>query len=166
MPETRISNSPAIHRRGHAAPLITGVPEGRLKLSSEYIFLVERNSVCFQKYSELVFEIAFGVVLGLAINVRDRPLNLRNANREGTISFLPCELLPDALVQPLGRSAFDHLYDPSDGDCGRRGEKHVNMICGATDGNGFAIVGVSDAADVSPEFGSDIVGNTIESVLR
>jgi hypothetical protein len=83
--------------------------QGRLKLI-EHVSDVVFDLVHIKKGKIFSFEIDFLVVLGLIVNVPNRPLFLADRNRERSVTFLPFEesIFRKCVVNPFRGPAFYH----------------------------------------------------------
>lgn len=133
--------------------------------SPEHVRLVPFDPVLLQECPELIFERIFLVMLGLGLNVCDGVLDLRCADREGTVSFLPMEILEPALVRPLRRSTFDELHCLCDGHPGWKRQQQMNVVFDPADGQRVHLVGARDPAHVCPEVGLVFCGDCLLPVL-
>ena len=66
-----------------------------------------------QKREELVLIRTLTMVFGLAVNVNNRVVSLRDPDTERTVPFLPCEMAVrgERVVDPLGGAAFARPLD-------------------------------------------------------
>ncbi len=62
-----------------------------------------------EQINKLILKVSPAMMLFLPLNVSNRLLQLRRANTEGAISFLPSEfpMLTECIVNPFRRSAFN-----------------------------------------------------------
>jgi len=92
-------------------------------------------------------------MLRLSLNVRNGFFDVRDADTECAITFLPgkATMLWESFMHKFRRAAFDQLHRFSDWQGRGQREKHVNVIGDAADSHRLHPVFFSDAADERPE---------------
>ena len=98
-------------------------PEGTTE-SIPQIPFVKFNPVFLQQRQKLLLKTLFTMMLLLILNVIDNGVQLRNADAEGAVFFLPRKepLIGKILVNPFRGTALDKLHSLGNGQGCRQGQ--------------------------------------------
>lgn len=105
---------------------------------------------------------------GLVLDIGDRVFDPRYSNTESSVSFLPSEAskMRKGIVNPFGGIPFQYLQGFCDAECGRHGDKCVNMIFNASNLKSFHVRFTGDTTEIGPKPMRDIGGNPRCSIFR
>lgn len=111
----------------------------------------------FEKIQILLLKGFLSMVCFLVVDVGDGFVQLRHADRERAVTFLPREipLVGKRFMNPQRRTTLDQLYSLCQRNGGRQRKQNMHMVIRPTDGHGLHLVFASDAAKVSPKPRSD-----------
>ncbi len=88
----------------------------------------------FKKKFPFFIDAGLPVVLWLTLNVANRRWNLRCANAERAITFLPIETAaPGLLMNPLGRAGLHKLNCFGNRDGRWKRQKNMGVVCNSAD---------------------------------
>lgn len=115
------------------------------------------HAVLFEKLQILFLKRFFPVVCFLVVDVGDGFVQLRHADRERAVTFLPREipLVGKRFMNPQRRTTLDHLCRLRQRNSGRQRKQNMHMVIRAADGHSLHLVFAGDAAKVSPKPQSD-----------
>ena len=110
-----------------------------------------------EKIQILLLKGFLSMVCFLVVDVGDGFVQLRHADRERAVTFLPREipLVGKRFMNPQRRTTLDQLYSLCQRNGGRQRKQNMHMVIRPTDGHSLHLVFAGDAAKVSPKPRSD-----------
>jgi len=128
----------------------------------EYKTLVVLDSAIAEKNDKLLFKVAFAVMFLLALNVFFHNRNLRRANTERAVSFLPGKTMP----HPPRGASLELLNGLGEGVGRRQDKEQMDVIRRSAGGDQREALAMGYAAQVGIKLGRTDCGNERAPIFR
>lgn len=122
-------------------------------MSAKHITVIIVDSVPIEKRGELVLKRPCSMMLLLPADIEHDLVDPGHSDAERSVPFLPSEIFHrgEGVVEPLRRTTLEQLGCFGDRDRRGQGQKYVNVVIGATNGQRLHFVLTRNTAEVRPK---------------